>query len=103
MKVAHLVMVTLLAGSALAATHSWNAADAYGAAERDYQAGHVQFYWCGTIGVSAPGVPMSLSLRYPQLDGGEGCRVQDRAFRDRQVDYSARYNKRMLALLNHSR
>ena len=89
MKIARLLVPLLLACSVIAATQSWDLADASRAAERDFRAGHVQFYWCGTIGVHAPGVPMSLALRYPQLDGGKGCTVWDPPLRERQAEYSA--------------
>ena len=103
MKVTRLILLVLLASSTFATTQSWDLTDASRAAERDFRAGHVQFYWCGTIGVHAPGVPMSLALRYPQLDGGKGCIVWDPPLRERQAEYSARYNKRMLARLEHHR
>jgi hypothetical protein len=103
MKIARSIVIALLASTTLAATPSWDLADAPRAADQDFRAGHVQFYWCGTIGVHAPGVPMSLALRYPQLDGGKGCTVWDPPLRERQAEYSARYNKHMLALLEHHR
>ena len=101
--VAFAMLLGAFAAPALAATHSWDLAEAPRAAERDFRAGHIQFYWCGTRGVSAPGVPMSFALRYPQLDGGEGCIVENQQLRARQADYSARYNKRMLAILQNHR
>jgi len=83
--------------------HAWDSAHAPHEAERDFRIGHVQFYWCGTIAVGALGVPLWLASRYPQLDGGKDCIVREPTLREQQGDYSARYNKRMLALLRQTR
>jgi hypothetical protein len=44
---------------------NWNPADAVKEAEQDIRAGHIKFYWAGSIASRPVGVPFEVAKNYP--------------------------------------
>jgi hypothetical protein len=97
MKVFSILSVVLVAACCVGAEPTWNPADAAKEAEQDIRAGHIKFYWAGSVGVGPVGVPMEVAKKYPRADAGVGCVTNDIPFRERQQGYARRYNEKVYA------
>ena len=97
MKLLCVLMLPLISGFCIAAEPTWNPADAVKEAEQDIRAGHIKFYWAGSVAVGPVGVPMELAKKYPRVDAGVGCVTNDVPFRERQEEYARRYNAKIYA------
>ena len=100
MKVLSLLGVFLLAGYCIAAEPTWNPADAVKEAEQDIRAGHIKFYWSGSIASMPVGVPIEVAKKYPQANAGIGCVTNDIRLRERQEEYARRYHEKMFAYVS---
>jgi hypothetical protein len=95
MKRLRIVALAVAAGLCIAADPSWNPDNAVKEAEQDIRAGHIKFYWSGSIASFPPGVPLELAKKYPKADAGIGCVTNDIPLRERQQEYARRYNEKM--------
>ena len=86
-----------LAGYCMAAEPTWNPADAVKEAEQDIRAGHIKFYWAGSIASRPVGVPFEVAKNYPKANAGIGCVTNDIPLRERQEEYARRYNEKIYA------
>jgi hypothetical protein len=100
MKLFCILVLVLLAGWCVAADPKWNPADAVKEAEQDIRAGHVKFYWSGSIASFPVGVPFEVAKNYPKADAGNGCVTNDIPLRERQQEYARRYNEKMFAYVS---
>ena len=100
MKMLRVLAIALLAGYCVAAEPTWNPADAVKEAEQDIRAGHIKFYWAGSVGVGPVGVPMEVAKKYPRADAGVGCVTNDIPLRERQEEYARRYNAKIYAYIS---
>ena len=100
MKILRVFALVLLAGFCIAADPTWNPADAVKEAEQDIRAGHIKFYWAGSVGVGPVGVPMEVAKKYPRADAGVGCVTNDIPLRERQEEYARRYNAKIYAYIS---
>jgi hypothetical protein len=100
MKVLRILALALAAGLSIAADPTWNPADAVKEAEKDIRAGHIKFYWSGSIASSPVGVPFDVAKKYPKADAGNGCVTNDIPLRERQQEYARRYNEKMFAYVS---
>lgn len=100
MKILRVIATILLAGYCFAADPTWNPADAAKEAEQDIRAGHIKFYWAGSVGVGPVGVPMEVAKKYPRADAGVGCVTNDVPLRERQEEYARRYNAKIYAYIS---
>ena len=97
MKILRILIFALAAGFCIAAEPTWNPADAVKEAEQDIRAGHIKFYWSGSIASMPFGVPFEVAKKYPKADAGVGCVTNDMPFRERQEEYARRYNEKIFA------
>ena len=100
MKMLRFFTIVLLAGCCIAAEPTWNPADALKEAEQDIRAGHIKFYWSGSIASFPVGVPFDIAKKYPKADAGNGCVTNDIPLRERQQEYARRYNEKMFAYIS---
>ena len=99
MKIVHVLGSALVVVCCLAAEPTWNPADAVKEAEQDIRAGHIKFYWAGSIASMPVGVPIEVAKKYPQANAGIGCVTNDIPLRERQQEYARRYNEKMFAYI----
>jgi hypothetical protein len=99
MKILTVLGSALVAVVCIAADPTWNPADAVKEAEQDIRAGHIKFYWAGSIGVRPVGVPFEVAKKYPRADAGVGCVTNDIPLRERQEEYARRYNEKNYAYI----
>ena len=92
--------LVLVAVFCVAADPSWNPADAVKEAEQDIRAGHIKFYWAGSIASRPVGVPIEVAKKYPQANAGIGCVTNDISLRERQEEYARRYNEKMFGYVS---
>jgi len=74
-------------------------ADAVKEAEQDIRAGHIKFYWAGSIASRPVGVPFEVAKNYPKANAGIGCVTNDIPLRERQEEYARRYNEKIYAYI----
>ena len=103
MKILCILIFALVGGYCVAAEPTWNPADAVKEAEQDIRAGHIKFYWSGSIASMPVGVPIEVAKQYPKADAGVGCVTNDIPLRKRQEEYARRYNEKIFAYVtkNH--
>src|SRR5437773_10371398 len=77
MNILRILVMALLAVSVVAAEPTWNPADAVKEAEQDIRAGHIKFYWSGSIASMPVGVPIEVAKKYPKANAGVGCVTND--------------------------
>ena|ERR1700737_1893696 len=80
----------------------WSEREAISEVTRDIRAHRIRFYWWGGYAPSPLGVPEQyyrVAFKYPKVDGGEGCLVDDLALRQRQRVFCVAYNTRMLSYI----
>jgi len=94
-KILRVLGLALAAGLYIAADPSWNPADAVKEAEQDIRAGHIKFYWAGSIASRPVGVPFGVAKNYPKANAGTGCVTNDIPLRERQEEYARRYNEKI--------
>ena len=99
MKIVHFLGSALVAVCCLAAEPTWNPADAVKEAEQDIRAGHIKFYWAGSIASRPVGVPFEVAKNYPKANAGIGCVTNDIPLRERQEEYARRYNEKIYAYI----
>jgi hypothetical protein len=97
MKIICILILALLAARCVAAEPTWNPADAVKEAEQDIRAGHLKFYWAGSIASRPIGVPIEVAKNYPKANAGIGCVTNDIPLRERQEEYARRYNQKIYA------
>jgi hypothetical protein len=97
MKTVCILILALVAACCVAAEPTWNPADAVKEAEQDIRAGHIKFYWTGSIASRPVGVPIEVAKNYPKANGGIGCVTSDIPLRGRQEEYARRYNEKIYA------
>jgi hypothetical protein len=97
MKIICILILALLAACCVAAEPTWNPADAVKEAEQDIRAGHLKFYWAGSIASRPIGVPIEVAKNYPKANAGIGCVTNDIPLRERQEEYARRYNEKIYA------
>ena len=73
MKTLRILGLAVAAGLCMAAEPTWNPADAVKEAEQDIHAGHIKFYWAGSIASRPVGVPFEVAKNYPKANAGIGC------------------------------
>jgi hypothetical protein len=95
MKIVCILILALVAACCVAAEPTWNAADAAKEAEQDIRAGHIKFYWAGSIASRPVGVPIEVAKNYPKANAGIGCVTNDIPLRERQEEYARRYNEKI--------
>src|SRR2546430_17497960 len=100
MKIVCVLILALAAACCVAAEPTWNPADAVKEAEQDIRAGHIKFYWAGSIASRPVGVPFEVAKNYPKADAGHGCVTHDIPLRERQEEYGRRYNEKMFAYVS---
>jgi hypothetical protein len=100
MNMLRVLNVVLLGLCCVAAEPTWNPADAVKEAEQDIRAGHIKFYWAGSIASRPIGVPFEVAKNYPRADAGVGCVTNDLPLRERQEEYARRYNAKMFAYVS---
>jgi hypothetical protein len=100
MKILCSLALTLASGVSFAADPTWNPADAVKEAEQDIRAGHIKFYWAGSVAVRPVGVPIEMAKQYPRADAGVGCVTNDIPLRERQEEYARRYNEKIYAYIS---
>jgi len=100
MKLFSIISVILIAACCFGGEPNWNPADAVKEAEQDIRAGHVKFYWSGSIASMPVGVPIEVAKKYPQANAGVGCVTNDIPLRKRQEEYARRYNEKMFASIS---
>ena len=100
MKILRVPALPVVAVLCIAADPTWNPADAVKEAEQDIRAGHIKFYWAGSVGVRPVGVPFEVAKKYPQANAGIGCVTNDIPLRERQEGYARRYNEKMFAYVS---
>ena len=100
MKILHVLAIVLLARCCIAAEPTWNPADAVKEAEQDIRAGHIKFYWAGSIASRPVGVPFEVAKKYPKANAGIGCVTNDIPLRERQEEYARRYNEKIYAYIS---
>ena len=61
MKIVHVLGSALVVACCLAAEPTWNPADAVKEADQDIRAGHIKFYWAGSIASRPVGVPFEVA------------------------------------------
>jgi hypothetical protein len=98
MKILPILALAVAAGLCIAADPD-NAAKE---AEQDIRAGHIKFYWSGSIASFPVGVPFDVAKEYPKADAGNGCVTNDIPLRERQQEYARRYNERIYAYITRS-
>jgi hypothetical protein len=103
MKILHVLASALVVVCCLAAEPTWNPADAVKEAEQDIRAGHIKFYWAGSIASRPVGVPFEVAKNYPKANAGIGCVTNDIPLRERQEEYARRYNEKMFAYVSQKR
>jgi hypothetical protein len=99
MKIVHFLVLIVLACCCVAAEPTWNPADAVKEAEQDIRAGHIKFYWAGSIASRPVGVPFEVAKNYPKANAGIGCVTNDIPLRERQEEYAGRYNEKIYAYI----
>ena len=99
MKILTVLGSALVAVVCIAADPTWNPADAVKEAEQDIRAGHIKFYWAGSIGSRPVGVPIEVAKNYPKANAGIGCVTNDIPLRERQEEYARRYNEKIYAYI----
>ena len=97
MKIVHVLGSALVVICCLAAEPTWNPADAVKEAEQDIRAGHIKFYWAGSIASRPVGVPFEVAKNYPKANAGIGCVTNDVPLRERQEEYARKYNEKIYA------
>ena len=97
MKIVCSLILPLVAACCVAAEPTWNPADAVKEAEQDIRAGHIKFYWAGSIASRPVGVPIEVAKNYPKANAGIGCVTNDIPLRERQEEYARRYNEKIYA------
>ena len=100
MKILRILALAVTTGLCIAADPTWNPADAAKEAEQDIHAGHIKFYWAGSVGVRPVGVPFEVAKKYPRADAGVGCITNDIPLRERQEEYARRYNEKIYAYIS---
>jgi len=95
MKLFSVLGSALVAVVCVAADPTWNPADAVKEAEQDIGAGHIKFYWAGSIASRPVGVPFEVAKNYPKANAGIGCVTNDIPLRERQEEYARRYNEKI--------
>jgi hypothetical protein len=100
MKTLRVLAIAILATCCVAAEPTWNPADAVKEAEQDIRAGHIKFYWAGSIASRPVGVPIEVAKKYPQANAGIGCVTNDIPLRERQEEYARRYNEKIYAYIS---
>ncbi len=95
MRMLRVLPLVLLATYCSAADPTWNPADAVKEAEQDIRAGHITFYWAGSIASRPVGVPFEVAKNYPKAKAGVGCVTNDIPLRERQEEYARRYNEKI--------
>ena len=100
MKILCILALAVTSGLCVAADPTWNPADAAKEAEQDIRAGHIKFYWAGSVGVGPVGVLMEVAKKYPRVDAGVGCVTNDIPFREREEEYARRYNEKIYAYIS---
>jgi len=103
MKILRIPAVTVAAGLCIAADPTWNPAGAVKEAEQDIRAGHIKFYWAGSIESRPVGVPFEVAKKYPKANAGIGCVTNDIPLRERQEEYARRYNEKIYAYISAQR
>ena len=103
MKTLCILVLALIAGCCVAAEPTWNPADAVKEAEQDIRTGHIKFYWSGSVGSMAVGVPFEVAKKYPKANAGVGCVTNDIPLRKRQEEYARRYNEKIYAYITQKR
>src|SRR6266581_41279 len=103
MKILSVLGSALVAVVCIAADPTWNPADAVKEAEQDIRAGHIKFYWAGSIASMPVGVPIEVAKKYRQANAGIGCVTNDIPLRERQQEYARRYNEKIYAYISHKR
>ena len=99
MKILTVLGSALVAVVCIAADPTWNPADAVKEAEQDIRAGHIKFYWAGSIASRPVGVPFEVAKNYPKANAGIGCVTNDIPLRERQEEYARRYNEKIYAYI----
>ena len=99
MKILRVFALAIAAGLCIAADPTWNPADAVKEAEKDIRAGHIKFYWAGSIASRPVGVPFEVAKNYPKANAGIGCVTNDIPLRERQEEYARRYNEKIYAYI----
>jgi hypothetical protein len=99
MKILRVLALPVVAGLCIAADPTWNPADAVKEAEQDIRAGHIKFYWAGSIASRPVGVPFEVAKNYPKANAGIGCITNDIPLRERQEEYARRYNEKIYAYI----
>ena len=99
MKTFRVLALVLFAGYCIAADPTWNPADAVKEAVQDIRAGHIKFYWAGSIASRPVGVPFEVAKNYPKANAGIGCVTNDIPLRERQEEYARRYNQKIYAYI----
>ena len=92
--------MAFVATCCVGAEPSWNPADAVKEAEQDIRAGHIKFYWAGSIASRPVGVPFEVAKNYPKANAGIGCVTNDIPLRERQEEYARRYNEKIYAYIS---
>jgi len=100
MKLFFMLALAFVPACCIGADPTWNPADAVKEAEQDIRAGHIKFYWAGSVGVGPVGVPMEVAKKYPRADAGIGCVTNDVPLRERQEEYARRYNAKIYAYIS---
>jgi hypothetical protein len=99
MKILTVLGSALVAVVSIAADPTWNPADAVKEAEQNIRAGHIKFYWAGSIASRPVGVPFEVAKKYPKANAGIGCVTNDIPLRERQEEYARRYNEKIYAYI----
>lgn len=97
MKILRVLALAVGAGLCIAADPTWDPADAVKEAEQDIRSGRIKFYWAGSIASRPVGVPIEVAKNYHKANAGIGCVTNDIPFRERQEEYTRRYNEKMFA------
>ena len=103
MKTLRILGLAVAAALCLAADPTWKPADAVKEAEQDIRAGHIKFCWAGSIASRPVGVPIEVAKNYHKANAGIGCVTNDIPFRERQEEYTRRYNEKMFAYVSQKR
>ena len=99
MKIFCSIVLVLVSGYCIAADPTWNPDNAVKEARQDIRSGHIKFYWSGSIASMPVGIPIEVAKKYPKADAGVGCVTNDIPLRERQEEYSRRYNEKMYAYI----
>jgi hypothetical protein len=103
MKLFYILALAFVADCCIGVEPTWNPADAVKEAEQDIRAGHIKFYWAGSIASRPVGVPFEVAKNYPKANAGIGCVTNDIPLRERQEEYARRYNEKIYAYITQKR